>query len=141
MDVRISARNVEIPPSVKDYVTQEIEGLTRYFDQIIGADVTIAQEKHRHRVDVRLHVNGRSYLAESVGANLKVPFDETVMKLQRQLQRHKSKQRRQKLRGEEVVLRGKAIDRTGVIPEMPELPETSELPRRTRRHPRPRPER
>jgi putative sigma-54 modulation protein len=132
MRLRISARNVEIPASLKEYVAQEMEGLTKYFDHILDAHVTIAQEKHRHTVDVHLNVNGKSYQAEGVGDNPKVPVDEAVGKLRRQLKRHKSKQRRQSLRGEEVVLRGKAVEVTGVAPAMPELPTTDEVPRRLR---------
>lgn len=132
MRLRISARNVQIPPSMKTYVTNEIEGLTKYFDRILGADVTLAQERHRQTVDVRLHVNGGSYQAEASGDNLKAPVDEVVEKLRRQLKRHKDKHRRQSLRGEEVVLLGKAVDVTGVVPEMPELPTTADVPRRRR---------
>ena len=133
MRLRINARNVEIPVSMKDYVSREIGGLSKYFDQILEAEVALAQEKHRHTVDVRLHVNGKSYHAAAVGDNLKVPVDEVVDKLRRQLVRHKTKQRRQSLRGDEIVLRGKAVDVTGIVPEVPALPETDEIPRRLRK--------
>jgi putative sigma-54 modulation protein len=137
MNVRISSRNgVEIPAKMKDHIMEQIEGLTKYFDQILDADVTITQERHVHTVDVRLHVNGKSYQAAGTGDNLKVPLDEAVEKLRRQLKRHKSRQRRQTLRGEEIVLRGKAIEVTGIVPTMPELPTTDKLPRK-RRPPRP----
>ena len=142
MRLRISARNgMEIPASMKDYVTQEIEGLTKYFDQIIEADVAITQERHLHTVDVRLHVNGMTYHSEGVGDNLKVPVDQAVEKLRRQLKRRKGKQRRQSLRGEEYALRGKAVPPTGETPSVPELPTTNEVPRRLReaRKPRRRP--
>lgn len=132
MRVRISARNVEIPSRLKETIEQEVERLTRVYDQILEAEVAVAQEKHRHTVDVRVHVNGRSYQAEGVGDNLKVPLDEALEKLRRQLQRHKSKLRRQSLRRDEVVLRGKAVEVTGIIPEVPELPATPEVPRKMR---------
>lgn len=134
MNVRISSRNgVEISPKMRAYITEQVEGLTKYFDQILDADVTITQERHLHTVDVRLHVNGKSHQAEAAGDSLKVPVDEAVEKLRRQLKRHKSKQRRRTLRGEEVVLRGKAVDVTGIVPEIPELPTTHEVPRKRRR--------
>lgn len=132
MRVRISARNVEIPASLKTYVTQEIEGLTRFFDQILDADVTIVQERHLHTIDVRLHVNGKSYQAAGVGDNLKVPLDEAVAKLRRQLERHKSKRRRQSLRADEIALQGKAVEAGPPVPQLPELPATDEVPRRLR---------
>jgi putative sigma-54 modulation protein len=132
MRLRISSRNVEIPTSIKGYISDQIEGLTRYFDQILDADVSVTQERHRHSVDVRLHVNGRSYQAGGVGDNLKVPLDEAVEKLRRQLKRHKDKQRRQSLRGDEIVLRGKAVEVTGLVPTMPPLPTVDEIPRKRR---------
>jgi putative sigma-54 modulation protein len=132
MRLRISSRNVEIPGKMKGYINEQIEGLTKYFDQILDADVSVTQERHLHTVDVRLHVNGRSYQAEGVGDNLKVPLDEAVEKLRRQLKRHKDKQRRQKLRGEEIVLRGKAVEVTGILPTVPDLPTVDELPRKRR---------
>ncbi len=132
MRLRISSRNVEIPVKMKGYISEQIEGLTKYFEQILDADVSVTQERHRHTVDVRLHVNGRSYRAEGVGDNLKVPLDTAVEKVRRQLERHKSKQRRQTLRGEEIVLRGKAVEATGIVPTMPDLPSVDELPRKRR---------
>jgi putative sigma-54 modulation protein len=123
---------VEIPSRLKETIEQEVERLTRVYDQILEAEVAVGQEKHRHTVDVRVHVNGRSYQAEGVGDNLKVPLDEAIEKLRRQLQRHKSKLRRQSLRRDEVVLRGKAVEVTGIVPEVPELPATPEVPRKMR---------
>ena len=138
MRLRISSRNVEIPDKMKGYITDQIEGLTKYFDQILEADVSVTQERHRQTVDVRLHVNGRSYHGEGVGDTLKVPLDSAVEKVRRQLQRYKSKLRRQALRGDELALRGRIVEATGETPVMPELPSVAEVPRKRRSAARPR---
>jgi putative sigma-54 modulation protein len=138
MRLRISSRNVEIPDKMKGYINEQIEGLTKYFDQILEADVSVTQERHRQTVDLRLHVNGRTYHGEGVGDNLKVPLDAAVEKVRRQLQRYKSKLRRQALRGDEIVLRGRAVETTGAPPVMPELPSVDEVPRKRRAAARPR---
>jgi putative sigma-54 modulation protein len=138
MRLRISSRNVEIPDKMKGYISDQIEGLTKYFDQILEADVSVTQARHRQTVDVRLHVNGRSYHGAGVGDNLKVPLDTAVEKVRRQLQRYKSKLRRQALRGDELALRGKVMGTTGETPVMPELPSVAEVPRKRRAASRPR---
>ncbi|MFN2433127.1 MAG: ribosome hibernation-promoting factor, HPF/YfiA family [Gemmatimonadota bacterium] len=132
MRVRISARNVELAASAKRQVVEEVERLTRFYDGILEAEISITQEKHRQRVDVRLHVNGRSYQAEATGDNLHAPLDEALKKLRRQLQRYKSKLRRQSLRAGEAALQGKTVRADGGAPALPELPETGDVPRRRR---------
>jgi len=132
MRLRISARNLALPERTKRELAEDVERLTKYYDGILDADVTVTQERHRHVVDVRLHVNGRSYRAEAAGDNLKAPLDEALGKLRRQLQRHKSRLRRQSLRADETALRGKAPAADGGGPVVPPLPETGELPRRVR---------
>ena len=53
MRLRISSRNVEIPDKMKGYITDQIEGLTKYFDQILEADVSVTQERHRQTDEPR----------------------------------------------------------------------------------------
>ena len=65
-------------------------------------------------------------------------LDSAVEKVRRQLQRYKSKLRRQALRGDELALRGRIVEATGETPVMPELPSVAEVPRKRRPAARPR---
>ena len=144
MRLRIAARHLDVPAGVREQVRQEIEKLTRIYEPILGADVSIAGVRGRHTVDVRLHVNGADCAAVGTGDGIRAAAEEAVEKLRRQLVRHKAKLRRRGLRRDEVVLRGKAIEVTGTVPEVPPLPDTGERPRRRPSRPsarRPRPDR
>ena len=133
MRLRISGRNVSLPQRAKRELADDLERLTRYYGDILEAEVTVTQERHRHVVDVRLHVNGASYQAEAEGNSFKAPFDEALAKLRRQLQRRKGRLRRQSLRGQETALRGRNPAPDGGGPELPPLPQTDDVPRSRRR--------
>jgi putative sigma-54 modulation protein len=143
MRVRIAARHLEVPAGLREQVRGEIEKLTRVYEPILGADVSIAGARGRHTVDVRLHVNGADCAAVGTGEGIRVATEDAVEKLRRQLVRHKEKLRRRELRRDEVVLRGKAVEVTGTVPEVPPLPDTGQRPRgqvarRSARRPPPR---
>ncbi|HEY7530457.1 MAG TPA: ribosome-associated translation inhibitor RaiA [Gemmatimonadota bacterium] len=130
MRLRIAARHLDVPAGVRDQVRHEIEKLTRIYEPILAADVAIAGARGRHTVDVRLHVNGADCAAVGTGDGIRAAAEDAVEKLRRQLVRHKAKLRRRALRPKEALLRGKAVEVTGVVPEVPPLPDTGERPRR-----------
>jgi len=47
MEITFSSRHGDLPDALKEYARQEVEGLSRYFERLVEADITLDQEGHR----------------------------------------------------------------------------------------------
>ncbi len=101
MEITFSSRHGDLSDALKEYARQEVEGLSRYFERLVEADITLDQEGHRDIAEVRIHSSNDTHFASSEAEEMRSAIDGTVAKLKRQLQRHKDKlNRRQLTRGE-----------------------------------------
>ena len=105
MEMTFSSRHGDLPDALKEYARQEVEGLSRYFERLVEADITLDQEGHRNIAEVRIHSSNDTHFASSEAEDMRSAIDGTVAKLKRQLQRHKDKlNRRQLTRGERELV-------------------------------------
>lgn len=116
MEITFSSRHGDLPDAVKEHARLEVEGLSRYFERLVEADITLDQEGHRNIAEVRIHSSNDTHFASSEAGDMRSAIDGTVAKLKRQLQRHKEKlNRRQLTRGERELLTARvqpAVDTT-----------------------------
>ncbi|MGC9529708.1 MAG: ribosome hibernation-promoting factor, HPF/YfiA family [Candidatus Bipolaricaulaceae bacterium] len=97
MKVRIVERYDSDSNSVKDYALRKVDGLSRYFDQIISIEIVLDVEHERHKVDMVGHlVNRKIIKAEAVTDDMYASVDQAVDKLQRQLVRYKERLREER---------------------------------------------
>lgn len=101
MQILLSVRHGETPDSLKTYVHDQVEGLAKFFDRLVEADVHLDQEGHRHIAEIRIHSSNDTHFASTEAADWRSAVDGTVVKLRRQLKRHKEKLIRRKLTHEE----------------------------------------
>jgi putative sigma-54 modulation protein len=88
--------------SVKEHVLKKLDGLSRYFDQIISIDAVLTLERGRHRVELIGHlVNRKIVKAEATTGDMYASVDQAVDKLQRQLVRYKEQLRVERKMGKE----------------------------------------
>ncbi|HET7693786.1 MAG TPA: ribosome-associated translation inhibitor RaiA [Gemmatimonadota bacterium] len=105
MEITFSSRHGDLSEAIKEYARQEVEGLSRYFERLVEADITLNQEGYRDIAEVRIHSSNDTHFASSEAEDMRSAIDGTVAKLKRQLQRHKEKlNRRQLTRGERELL-------------------------------------
>jgi ribosomal subunit interface protein len=97
---------------MKSHVNHEVESLSRFYNRIIGADVTLITEKHRQIAEIRLKINNGTLFGKAQSADLRTSFDQAVTKLTVQLKKHKAN-RRGRTPSREIGL--------GVSSEPPEL--------------------
>lgn len=114
MQMTFSTRHGDVSDAMQAYARSEVEGLSKFFERIVEADITLDQEGHRHIAEVRIHSSNDTHFASSEAADMRTALDATVEKLKRQLKRHKEKlNRRQLTRGErELVLAIRPAERT-----------------------------
>lgn len=101
MQLTMSVRHGDVSDALKQYVIEQVEGLTKYYDRLVDGDIILDQESHRHIAEVRVHASNDTHFACSEAGDFRTAIDATVDKLRRQLKRGKQKYNRRNLTGEE----------------------------------------
>ena len=91
MRMTFSVRHGDVPDRLRQHAESEVEGLAKYFERLVEADIILDQEGHRHIAEVRVHTSTDTHFATSAADEWRKAIDATVDKLRRQLKRHKGK--------------------------------------------------
>jgi putative sigma-54 modulation protein len=92
MKITIRGKNTEIADGFKDYVEKKLSKLTRYFEQINEAQVTAEIQHGSYIVEATIPLNGFILRAEEVSdENLYAAVDLVVEKLEKQIQKHRTR--------------------------------------------------
>ena len=92
MKITTYGKNIDITPSLKDYVTEKVTKLERYFeDEPIEANVTLEVEKERHIVEVTAYVDGIILRGEEETGDMYASVDGVLEKLERQVHKYKTR--------------------------------------------------
>lgn len=96
MNLTISGHHLEVTPALRSYVTTKLDRISRHFDQVVDIKVILTVENlrekdRRQRAECNIHVKGNDLFAESAHADLYAAVDELVDKLDRQVNRHKTR--------------------------------------------------
>jgi putative sigma-54 modulation protein len=110
MQVTLTVRHGEANDALKGFVRSEVEGLSKFFDRLVEADIVLDQEGHRYIVEVRLHTSNDTHFASAEAGDFRAAIDQTVGKLRRQLDRHKGRLSARALTNEDrALLLGTAV--------------------------------
>ena len=87
----IRGKNIVITPAWKDYVEKRVGKVSKYFDA--GSEITglLAVTKGRHIVEVTVPINGILLRGEESTMDMYTSIDLVVEKLERQIEKHKTK--------------------------------------------------
>ncbi|NMC27738.1 MAG: ribosome-associated translation inhibitor RaiA [Syntrophomonadaceae bacterium] len=97
MRMEIRGRNIEITDALKDYTTKRLAKLDKYLDEARIAQVALSVEgeKHKemHKVEVTIPLNLNNLLlrGEVSADNMYAAIDLVVEKLDKQIEKHKTK--------------------------------------------------
>jgi putative sigma-54 modulation protein len=96
MNILITGQHLDLTPSIRAYVENKLERITRHFDQVIEIAVILgveapADKDRRHRAEVNLRVKGDMLHAESRADDLYAAIDSLIEKLDRQVLKFKEK--------------------------------------------------
>ena len=94
MQITISGHHVEVTPALREYVLAKFDRLQRHFDQITNTDVTLIVEKLVQKAEATVHVSGADIFANAESEDMYAAIDLLADKLDRQLIKHKEKNRR-----------------------------------------------
>ena len=88
----VRGKNIEITPSLRDYVEKKVGKVTKYFDKVGEITVLLTVSKGRHIVEVTVPVEGGVLLrGEEATMDMYTSIDLVVEKLERQIHKQKTK--------------------------------------------------
>ena len=93
MQITISGHHVEVTPALREYVITKFDRLQRHFDHITNTDVTLIVEKLVQKAEAKVHVSGADIFANAESEDMYAAIDLLADKLDRQLIKHKEKNR------------------------------------------------
>jgi putative sigma-54 modulation protein len=95
----VKGKNIEVTEPLHDYVEKKLGKLDKHLDKITATTVELSTEPHksnsqRQVVQVTMQVNGQILRAENADADMYAAVDGVVEKLERSMERYKSKRYR-----------------------------------------------
>lgn len=98
MQIVVKGKNLDLTDALKDYAESRIRKMTRHFDGIISADVTLSTERNWHIVEVTVYASGFVLRGEERTNDMYASIDMVLDKLSKQLKKQKGKwEKRQKI--------------------------------------------
>ena len=94
MNVKITARHFKAHDSIKEHAETCIDGLTKFYDGIISAEVILSFEKAQNSIkiaEVIIGVMGKTLTASAKSEEFEKSIDIATEKLETQLKKYKSK--------------------------------------------------
>lgn len=93
MQITISGHHLELTDSIRNYVVSKLERLQRHNDRITNTNVILSVDKLNQKAEATVHVSGGEFFADSESEDLYAAIDLLADKLDRQLIKHKEKNR------------------------------------------------
>lgn len=91
MNLNISGIHLEVTPSLREYITEKLDRVTRHVDNVISVSVALSVDKLDQKVTVDLHLKGKEVHVEAIEADMYAAIDAVADKLDRQVLKHKEK--------------------------------------------------
>ncbi|MGI6488890.1 MAG: ribosome-associated translation inhibitor RaiA [Syntrophomonadaceae bacterium] len=91
MRIEVRGRNIQVTEALKDYAEKRLSKLERFIDENRVAHVSLSVEGDSHRVEVTIPLNGVILRGEEDSEDMYRSVDLVVDKLERQINKHKTK--------------------------------------------------
>ena len=91
MQVSVTGHQIDVTPSLRDYVNSKVEKLERHFDLVSDIHCILKVEKLQHKAEATVSVNGGKIYADAIEEDMYAAIDGLVDKLDRQVIKYKEK--------------------------------------------------
>lgn len=106
MKVHFTGRQVDISQAMKDFVTEKLDRISRYWTSVEGVNVTLSVEKYRHIAEISVQGKPFSLNGVEVTNDMYASVGAVMDKLERQAKKQKEKLwDRKKRRGNKEAIR------------------------------------
>lgn len=94
MNLTVTGHHVDVTNSMRNYVSEKMERLQRHSENLFGIHVILTfEEKTRQKAEATIDVSGTRLYADETSQDMYKAIDLLTDKLDRQLIRHKEKQK------------------------------------------------
>lgn len=94
MQIRVIGRHVQVSDEVRQYLQDKADKLPRFYDRIHDVEVVLDHDKDQFTAEMVVHVDRKNtFVAKGSGPDTFVLIDQVVDKIERQLTKHKEKNR------------------------------------------------
>lgn len=94
MQINLTGHHIEITDSLRNYVETKFTKLERHFDHISNVHVILNVEKLSQKAEATMHLSGAEVFASAENTDMYAAIDSMVDKLDRQVIKHKEKQKK-----------------------------------------------
>jgi len=98
MQLEITGRHLDVTPALREFTEEKLGKLERLLDPPIEVHVVLEIEKHRHKAEVKVASKSAVFSGAQETGDLYASIAEVADKLERQILKHKEKQRVRKVK-------------------------------------------
>lgn len=91
MQISITTRHFEADEVVRDYLTEKLERLERFFSRILSARAVLIKEGYRHIAEITLSAKDMQLVVKEASEDMHSAVDLAIAKLQKRLTRFRDK--------------------------------------------------
>jgi putative sigma-54 modulation protein len=92
MLVTVNGKNVEVTDALREYAEKKVSKIAKFFEKSPrGAQVTLSTERGKHIVDITIQVDGLLLRGEEKTNDMYASIDGAIEKIERQVQKYKTK--------------------------------------------------
>lgn len=88
---KVTARHFDLTPEIKAKAEEEMDGLTRFFENIISAEMVLDAERHRRRAELKVNVFNNVIQGRAETDDIYNAIDAVIDKVKVQLKKYKGK--------------------------------------------------
>ena len=97
MQIVVKGRHVEVTDEVRDYVTDKAGRLPKYYDRIQGIEIVLDHESEQFSAEMIVRADRKhTFVASETGPDTFALIDLVIEKIERQLIKHKERNRNHK---------------------------------------------
>lgn len=91
MQKTITARHFDLTDEMRERAESEMDSLTRYFENIISAELVLDMERHLHKAELRVKVYNHNITGSGETDDMYNSISVSVDKVRTQLKKYKGK--------------------------------------------------
>lgn len=91
MQKTITARHFDLTEEMRERAESEMDSLTRYFENIISAELVLDMERHLHKAELRVKVYNHNITGSGETDDMYNSISVSVDKVKTQLKKYKGK--------------------------------------------------
>ncbi len=98
MNIRFTAKQLEITPDIRSYCEKRLKTMARLLRPPVEVDIVLSMQKYRYKAEANLKAKGLVAVAEEVSPDLMTTLGQMLDSLEKRVKREREKVRQKKRR-------------------------------------------